>query len=119
MSVKEEFKEFVKTKPELIDYVNNGTMTWQKFYEINDLYGADRSVWDKYKRIEPSVNNTSSINKLTDLVKNVDLDSIQNHINTAQKALGFIQELTTKTPTQTPLTKGPTTPRPINKFFED
>ena len=34
----EEFKNFVRTKPELIKYVQNGKMTWQKFY---DLYGTD------------------------------------------------------------------------------
>ena len=37
----EEFKNFVRTKPELIKYVQNGKMTWQKFYELYDLYGTD------------------------------------------------------------------------------
>ena len=53
------------------------------------------------------------------MVKNVDMDSIQKHINTAQKALGFISELTTKNASPTSIAKGPTTPRPLNKFFED
>ena len=119
MTKKEEFKSFVKTKPELIDYVNNGDMTWQKFYEIYDLYGDDRSVWDKYPKIISSGLNNNSLSKLTDLVKNIDIDSIQGHINTAQKALGFIQDLTTKNPTSNIVSKGPSIPRPINKFFED
>ena len=118
MSKKEEFKEFVKTKPELASYVNNGEMTWQKFYEMYDLYGDDRSVWDKFSKVvNPGTN--ASLSGLTDLVKNIDLNSIQSHINTAQKALGFIQELTTKNAASKVISKGPTVPRPINKFFED
>jgi hypothetical protein len=114
MTKKEEFKEFVRTKPELADYVNSGEMTWQKFYEMYDLYGTDRGVWDKFNKT-----NGPSLNGLKDLVKNVDLNSIQNHINTAQKALGFIQELTGKGAVGKALPKGPAVPRPINKFFED
>ena len=41
----EEFKNFVRTKPELIKYVQNGKMTWQKFYEMYDLYGEDNIVY--------------------------------------------------------------------------
>ena len=36
------FKSFVKKNPNLISYVRNGNMTWQKFYEIYDLYGEER-----------------------------------------------------------------------------
>ncbi len=118
MSKKEEFKAFVKTRPELIDYVNKGDMTWQKFYEMYDLYGDDRNVWNKFSKV-PSTVQSPSLSGLTDLVKNIDLNSIQSHINTAQKALGFIQDLTTKNAAGKIITKGPTVPRPINKFFED
>ena len=38
---KETFKEFISKKPELIDYIKNGEMTWQKFYELYDIYGED------------------------------------------------------------------------------
>ena len=119
MATKDEFRTFVRTKPELIDYVRNGEMTWQKFYEMYDLYGEDRGVWDKFTGLAAKSSANSSLSGLTNLVKNIDLDSIQGHINTAQKALGFIQELTSKNAAEKVITKGPTTPRPINKFFED
>ena len=35
---KENFKIFAKNHPELLDYIKSGEMTWQKFYEIYDLY---------------------------------------------------------------------------------
>ena len=117
---KDDFKNFVRTKPELIKYVKNGEMTWQKFYEIYDLYGTDENIWSKYKATDRTVD--SGISKITEMVKNVDVDSIKSHINTAQKAIDFVSDLTKKNPTPD-LTKtigsGPISPRPLNKFFED
>lgn len=118
MSKKDDFKEFIKTKPELVDYVKNGEMSWQKFYEVYDIYGSDRGVWDKYSSVNTEKSNVN-IQKFGDLMKGVNMDSIQEHIGTAQKALGFVQELagSGKTPSIKP--KGPTSARPINKFFGD
>lgn len=117
---KDDFKNFVRTKPELIKYVKNGEMTWQKFYEIYDLYGTDENIWSKYKTTDRTID--SGISKITEMVKNVDVDSIKSHINTAQKAIDFVSDLTKKNPTPD-LTKtigsGPIRPRPLNKFFED
>ena len=45
---KEEFKEFVKKNPRLITYVKNNEMTWQKFYEMYDLYGETNDIWNEY-----------------------------------------------------------------------
>ena len=117
----EEFKNFVRTKPELIKYVQNGEMTWQKFYELYDLYGTDESIWNKYILRDRS-GVEDSISKITNMVKNVNVDSIKSHINTAQKAIDFVSDLTKKNPTSNiaeNLTKGPVAPRPLNKFFED
>ena len=117
----EEFKNFVRTKPELIKYVQNGEMTWQKFYELYDLYGTDESIWNKYILRDRS-GVEDSISKITNMVKNVKVDSIKSHINTAQKAIDFVSDLTKKNPTSNiaeNLTKGPVSPRPLNKFFED
>lgn len=117
----EEFKNFVRTKPELIKYVQNGEMTWQKFYELYDLYGTDESIWNKYILRDRS-GVEDSISKITNMVKNVNVDSIKSHINTAQKAIDFVSDLTKKNPTSNiteNLTKGPVSPRPLNKFFED
>ena len=119
MSKKEEFKTFIKTKPELVDFIKDGSMTWQKFYEIYDLYGDDERAWSGYRKTS-STNITNGLNTITDMVKKIDVESIQKHINTAQKALGVVQELTAK-PTSNPanVAKGPLRPRPLTKFFGD
>ena len=121
MSKKEEFKEFVRNHEELNKYVNQGKMTWQKFYEMYDLYGEEHQIWNEYLGVDRKL--STSIKDIPNLIKNIDMDSIQTHIGTAQKALSLIQEITTKgTATAGAadiLSKGPKEARPINKFFED
>ena len=121
MSKKEEFKEFVKNHPELVGFIKNKEMTWQDFYNIYDIYGEDESAWNKY--FNSNLNNTTGtvagLGELTNLVKNINMDNIQKHIKTAQKAISVIQELTGKSAPSAASNIINKTPRPLNKFFED
>lgn len=123
MSTKEEFKNFARVHPELVHYIKNGEATWQKFYEIYDIYGEDESAWLDYFKTKTTTSNSSNdynFKSLTDKIKNIDLSSIQEHIGTAQKALGIVQELTGKSPTGAgEVASEIVNPRPINKIFED
>ncbi len=122
MSKKEEFKTFVKGHPELIKFIKSNQMTWQKFYEIYDIYGNENEVWDKYFKdmkeensAPRETNNSFSVSELIDMVKNVDLDSVQKNITNISKALGLVQSLITKDEVSTDTY----TPRPLYKKFED
>ena len=119
---KESFKNFAKNHPELVHYIKNGDATWQKFYEIYDIYGEEESAWQDYLNV-PKKNTDYNFKSITDKIKNIDLSSIQEHINTAQKALGIVQELTGKGAAATAAGAATdalaTNPRPINKIFED
>lgn len=119
--IKEEFKAFVRTKPELVSYVSSGKMTWQKFYEIWNLYGNDEKVWEKYKvkDTNESKNNDNSFNfsSLIDSIKKVDMNSVQKGINSMQKAIELLQGLTAGK-----ASSGSTNtyqPREVFKKFED
>ena len=123
MSNKEEFKLFVKSHPELIRYVKNGEMTWQKFYETYSLYGKKNDVWNKYfnnnEEIKENTNEKKenvSITDVIDMVKKVDLNSVQKNITNISKALGIVQSLITKDEVNTTESY---TPRPLYKKFED
>ena len=112
------FKSFVRRNPNLITYVREKNTSWQEFYELYDLYGTDESVWNKYI-LDDRIGVEDSISKITNMVKNVNVDSIKSHINTAQKAIDFVSDLTKKNPTPNiteNLAKGPVSPRPLNKF---
>lgn len=125
MSKKDEFKSFVATKPDLITVVSSKKKTWQDLFEVFDLYGTDEKMWDNYLRnledvkATASATATSGISELTKLFKNINIDSVQKYIETAQKAIGIVQELTGNKAITPSGTGGPSSPRPINKIFED
>ncbi len=118
MTTKEEFKNFARKHPELVHFIKNGESSWQKFYEIYDIYGEEESAWQDYFTKKTTSGNDYNFKSLTDKIKNIDLSSIQEHITTAQKALGIVQELTGKG-TGTATASEVVAPRPINKIFED
>ncbi|MBR3210020.1 MAG: hypothetical protein IKF82_07150 [Bacilli bacterium] len=110
MNKKEEFKAFVKKHPGLVKYVNNGTMTWQRFYEMYDMYGDDNSVWRSY------LSDSLSSSNLFDFVKNMDFDTIQSGVNSLQRVISLLQEMSSK---GSKATEEDYTPRPLYKHFED
>lgn len=121
----DEFKNFVRTKPQLISYVRSGEMTWQKFYELWFLYGADHEVWNKYN-VNKDTNKTESKQESFNLTeffkafKNVDLETVRQSITGIQKAIGLVQEITNKGNHQENIEiKEPYKPRPIYRRFED
>jgi len=123
MSKKEEFKSFAKSRPELVDYIKEGSMSWQSFYELYDIYGTDNSVWNKYSS-KTITNQKGTLGDLSSLVKKVDVNSVQKHIGTAQKAINLFKEFSTKSTDKVSgvlksMGSSPALPRPLNKFFED
>lgn len=122
MQKKDEFKLFVRDHPQLIRYVKNDEMSWQKFFEIYSLYGSDNSIWDKYFNNEESdssngsTKESMSVSDLIDMVKKVDLDSVQKNITNINKALALVQSLITKDEVPE---SDVYTPRPLYKKFED
>lgn len=122
--LKEKFKEFVRTKPELIKYVSSGKETWQSLFEIWSLYGSDDKVWNNYSSLdvkeekkEVKKEETFSFQSLMDSVKKLDMDSVKKGIGNIQKAIELLQGLTTKGSTATQASTY--TPRQLFKKFED
>ena len=108
---KEDFKKFVKKNPRLLRYINNKEMTWQSFYELYDLYGESNEVWDKYLTDKKDNTMTDFVNYF----KNINLDNVQEGINSIQRVLGVLTDIAG--------TKSVSTnnyePKPIYKHFDD
>ena len=125
MSNLENFKQFVQTKPSLIKYVKNDEMTWQKFYELYNLYGGENDIWKQYdspietkseNRSAEAATKTIGFADVVGYLKNIDLDSLGENINNIQRVIGVVQELgSSKDETSKTTYK----PRPIYKHFED
>ena len=87
MDKKEAFKKFIKSNPKLINYIKDNDSSMQKLYEIYDVYGEDEKVWEEYLQDRSGIN----LNNISNIVKNIDMNSIKGHINTAQKDLNLVQ----------------------------
>ena len=120
---KETFKSFVRENPNLVQHVNSNNMTWQKFYEMYELYGSNNSVWDSYIKTEPSTSETSSsrihsaekaFKELMNVVKGINLEKVQKGIDSIQKTISLVQELGTGSNSNVQYER-----RPIYKKFED
>lgn len=119
---KDTFKTFVKDNPSLVKYVNNNTMTWQKFYEMYELYGSSNSVWDGYINNNNSivtaktnnVSNESAIKELVTVIKGINLEKVQKGIDNIQKTISLVQELGGNN-----LNTNQYETRPLYKKFED
>ena len=95
MSKLDNFKKFVSNHPEFADYVKKNNVSWQSFYELYDLYGEDDEIWKKY--IKDDISDQISIKGLLNTLKNINIDSLEENINSIQKAVGLVEELTRET----------------------
>ena len=112
MAKKDEFKAFVRKNPRLINFVKNGNMTWQKFYEIYDIYGEDKDAWKDYLEVGAA---TAASTSFLEILKNIDLDSVQNGVNSIQRVIGVLQDIGSDKKEESSEYK----PRPIYKSFDD
>ena len=113
MNKLDEFKLFIKNNPNFANYIKDNSMTWQKFYELYDMYGEDSSIWDEYKTEKKK---SPTISDIVNLAKNIDMNKLQDGVNSLSKAVGLFSDLfSSKTGTSTSNYK----PRAIYRRFED
>lgn len=112
---KEEFKTFARSHPELVKTVQEGKTSWQKLYELYDIYGENNTIWDDYIS-KPIEETTNTIKTLFNTFKNLDMDSVQKGITNIQKTISLLQDIgigSNKELTNT------YEPRPLYQHFED
>ena len=109
----EKFKLFIKNNPTFASYIKDDSMTWQKFYELYDMYGEDSSIWDEYKKEKKK---SPTISDIINLAKNIDMNKLQDGVNSLSKAVGLFSDLFASKSGNTTNTYKP---RAIYKRFED
>jgi hypothetical protein len=97
-----QFKEFVKNNPKIIREVRNGKTTWQELYEDWYLLGEDDNRWETIGTVNDTESTSNSESKgdwmsnIVGMIKKMDLNQMQNHINNFSQALGAIQSVLTQ-----------------------
>lgn len=123
---KEAFKLFARSHPELATTVMKGEATWQKLYELYDIYGESNSVWNTYfqNTMNTIAKTTSTLEPQTfrdffNTFKNIDLDSVQKGVTNLQKTVGLLQDIGLGSKPSIPEASPTYEPRPMYKYFED
>ncbi|OIU72340.1 YlbD family protein [Rossellomorea aquimaris] len=95
-----EFKEFVRKHPRIVKDVRNGNANWQDLFEDWYLLGEEDTRWNAYRDAENS--SDSEVEKedkskngwfdhVGELVKKMDANQLQSHINNINEVLGTVQ----------------------------
>lgn len=113
MDEMENFKIFVRNNPTFANYIKDGTMTWQKFYELYDMYGEDDNIWNEYREIKKK---STSLSDFVTLAKSIDINKLQDGVNSLSKAVSLFSDLfASKSSSPKDIYK----PRAIYKRFDD
>lgn len=121
------FKEFVKSNPKIIQEVRNGNATWQELYEDWYLLGEEDERWNltgtennKKEQAAPSDQKNDWMSNIMGIVKKMDPNQVQHHMNNLSQAIGAIQGLLSQfqsgnQPGNTRDTSGPPNPFSFRK----
>lgn len=109
---KENFKTFAKTHPELADNVLKGKTTWQKLYELYDIYGENSNIWERFQTTKEEIQ--LPLKDFFQTLKNLDMETVQKGVTNLQKTIGLIQDLGISSNQNSNYE-----PQPIYRRFED
>ncbi len=113
---KETFKSFARNHPELAKQVLNNKVSWQKLYELYEIYGENNNIWNEFISTTNNQTTITTFKELFNNFKNMDLDSVQKGITNLQKTLGLLQDLGVGQRTNQSLQYEP---KPLFRYFED
>ncbi|RDI47582.1 YlbD family protein [Falsibacillus pallidus] len=92
----EKFKEFAQKHPKMVKEVRSGKASWQELYEDWYLLGEEDPRFDPYRE-EPLKKEAQDkgdmkwMNQIGGMLKNMDANQMQQHINQLSQAIGSIQ----------------------------
>ena len=79
----DEFKQFVKSKPNFISLVQKGDYSWQQLYEMYVLYGENHKIWQQLDKKENSISTIDLLN----IIKDIDIDTLILGMQSLEKLL--------------------------------
>lgn len=91
----QQFKEFVKKHPKLIETVRKGEKEWKDVFEDWRLLGDEDPMWKKYKleEADEASEKSSFFTALLSSVKSMDANQINENLYKMNNAISSIQDL--------------------------
>lgn len=117
MNKKEEFKKFIKDNPYLGKSVRDGKTTFQKLFEIYDIYGNDEDMFKEYK-IKEEKKDKDSISNIISSIKNINLNEVKKNIESLQSAVSFIEDFVVNKG-EKDIVEPVINPKPLEGLFDD
>ena len=103
--------------------MNYNTMTWQKYYELYDIYGENNNIWKEYfvspNSLSRQTTSPTTFKEFFNTFRNLDLDSVQKGVANLQKTIGLLQEIGLGAGKTTTPTTNTYEPRPMYRYFDD
>ncbi|MCM3441226.1 YlbD family protein [Metabacillus halosaccharovorans] len=96
----QQFKDFVKKHPKLIQEVRKGNKDWQEVFEDWYLLGENDMIWQQYKDEQPNetkekdeTSKADFMNQLFTAVKKMDMNTVNNHLTNMSSTISTLQGL--------------------------
>ncbi|PRS83103.1 MULTISPECIES: YlbD family protein [unclassified Bacillus (in: firmicutes)] len=96
----DEFKQFVRRHPKLIQEVQTQEKSWQSVYENWIMFGEEDDMWSPYKggkeekASKPSeLGKADFMSKMVSAVKKMDADQMNEQINKMSQSISSLQSL--------------------------
>ena len=102
----------------IYDFIWNEFCDWYIEIVKTRLYGDDKEAWKDYLepvKVATATTSAFGISDFMNWIKNIDLNKMQEGINSVQRVVGVLQDFGGKEDTIKPEYK----PRPLYKHFED
>ena len=98
MDKRNEFKEFVRKNDYIYDLVKDKKYSWQELYEYYDIYGENSDVFkrNQEKEVVETVANAGVLATLVNAAKNIDVDKMNEGIESIKKIANMFNSLSSK-----------------------
>ncbi|OLP66573.1 hypothetical protein BACPU_08750 [Bacillus pumilus] len=100
----DEFKQFVKRHPKLIQEVHTQEKSWQSLYENWVMFGEEDEMWSPYRQTQSDEGKDEKtkqrepgkadfMSKMVSAVKKMDADQMNEQINKMSQSISSLQSL--------------------------
>jgi hypothetical protein len=94
----QQFKDFVKEHPKLVQEVRKGNKEWQEVFEDWYLLGENDVIWKQYKDDNPveqgdEGKKSDFMSHIFSAVKKMDMNTVNHHISNMSSTISTLQGL--------------------------